>query len=71
MRRCLAIRERWKIADEASEGIEYSREDDTFLNVRRKALADAKAFVQDGSQYCAELVTGPDFGCVLHEPAPT
>ena len=28
---------------------------------------DKKAFVQDGSDYYAELLTMPDFGCIQHE----
>ena len=33
--------------------------------------ADTKAFVQDGSDYSAELLTKPDFGCVMHVSANT
>jgi hypothetical protein len=29
------------------------------------------AFTQDGSDYSADLLTLPDFGCTLHEPAGT
>ena len=30
-------------------------------------FAHCKAFVQDGSDYWAQLQTLPDFGCVMHE----
>ena len=33
--------------------------------------ADTKAFVQDGSDYIAKLLTKPDFGCVMHVSANT
>lgn len=29
--------------------------------------AETKAFVQDGSDYRAVLLTKPDFGCVMHK----
>ena len=31
--------------------------------------AGTKAFVQDGSDYSAKLLTKPDFGCVMHVSA--
>ena len=34
----------------------------------RPEYADKLAFVQDGSDYYAELKTLPDFGCVQHKP---
>ena len=33
------------------------------------AFAETKAFVQDGSDYFAKLLTKPDFGCVMHVSA--
>ena len=35
--------------------------------VDMKEIMRHKAFCVDGSSYRAELVTRPDFGCVLHE----
>lgn len=32
-------------------------------------FADRKAFAQDGSDYSAELITAPDFGCISYCPA--
>lgn len=64
---CLGVRERWVIQDEASEGMEPDYEDDgAFATKRRDALKAARAYVQDGSQYHAELFTAPDFFCALH-----
>lgn len=48
---CKAVRERWVIQDEASEGLDYDSAD--FAKKRKAALASAKAYVQDGSQYHA------------------
>lgn len=69
-RKCAAVRERWVIQDEASEGIEWDGEEEgAYSKSRRAALQKARAYVQDGSQYTADLCTGPDFGCVLFVPA--
>ena len=59
---CLGVRERWRIEDEASQGIEWDdAEDGAFQTRRRDALRNARAYVQDGSEYRAELFTAPDF----------
>ena len=65
--RCLGVRERWKIADDASEGLPWSsdEEGDKYAMVRRKALQDARAYVEDGSEYHAALFTATDFFCAL------
>lgn len=67
-RLCGAVRPRWVIQDEVpvaySPGIESP-----YITSRREALAGARAYVQDSSGYRAELMTGPDFGCVLFAPA--
>lgn len=65
--KCKAVRERWGIQDEASHGLDWdaSNEDGTWMKVRNDALKESKAYVQDGSQYMADLVTGPDFFCAL------
>ncbi len=66
---CKAVRERWVIQDEASEGVEWdSEEEGEYMRSRRDALRAARAYVQDGSQYHAELFTGPDFFCALFDP---
>ena len=68
-KRCQAVRERWEIQDEASKGLEWDDDDGSaYAKARADALRASKAYVQDGSEYRADLVTGPDFGCVLHQP---
>lgn len=63
---CQAVRERWVIQDDASAGLEWSGDDDgAYTKARRDALRAARAYVQDGSQYYAELMTGGDFFCAL------
>lgn len=44
--------------------------DDSDERVFMKAHENAKAFVQDGSDYRAYLLTKPDFGCISHEANP-
>lgn len=70
-RKCGAVRERWVIQDEATDGKTWDDrdfdDDGDYMTLRRAALAKARAYVQDGSQYMADLMTGPDFGCVLFE----
>lgn len=58
---CGGVRERWDIADEASG----NRHNNDFTKVRCDALRAARAFVEDGSEYHAALVTAPDFFCAL------
>ena len=75
---CRAVRQRWTITDEATEILLLDKEnndvdqyhDEEFVQARRNALRSAKAYVQDGSQYKAELITGPDFFCALHTSKP-
>lgn len=65
-RKCMAIRERWRIEEDATRGLEYDDvEGSDFVTKRRNAFKTARAYVQDGSEYVADLITGPDFGCVL------
>lgn len=66
-RTCKAVRERWDIQDEASRGLEWDGEGSAYEKARADALRAARAYVQDGSEYRADLVTGPDFFCALHE----
>lgn len=43
--------------------------DDTRDGRRLKAeFKDVKAFAQDGSDYAAELITAPGFGCIAYIP---
>lgn len=74
---CTAVRERWRIMDEASQGMAYGFGDAEtaydgteppahgYTAVRIAALRKARAYVQDGSEYHAELFTAPDFFCAL------
>lgn len=65
-RECRAVRERWRIQDDASSGIEWAGEEDgAYMQARRDALKAARAYVQDGSEYMAQLYTAPDFFCAL------
>lgn len=66
---CGAVRERWRITDEATTNLEYEDGDTSQYQTRRKdALRAARAYVQDGSEYRAELFTAPDFFCALYSP---
>lgn len=66
-RQCMAVRERWVIQDEASPRWSGGDEEwDTLVKARQLALAAARAYVQDGSEYHAELLTAPDFFCALY-----
>lgn len=67
-RLCTAVRARWVIADEADTNIDRFENGDAWLAARREALVKARAYVEDGSDYIANLMTGPDFGCVLFSP---
>jgi hypothetical protein len=69
-RRCQAVRERWVIQDEAPKwspvGVEEHRDKfDHYQKIRNDVLRAARAYVQDGSEYHAELITGPDFFCAF------
>ena len=77
LRKCERALPKWKIEDAIPEAIrsgKYGFEgDDDPETAAYKAAAEgvfaaARVAVNDGSQYCAELLTRPDFGCVLHEP---
>lgn len=71
---CVAVRERWRITDEASGRLPYGDLDEDgpehpFVKARIAAIKAARAYVQDGSEYRAELFTAPDFFCALFDPA--
>ncbi|WP_196232895.1 hypothetical protein [Sphingomonas segetis] len=78
--RCLAVKERWRVLDNATRDRELGWADDTdwdefgdqpppentWEGVRLAALKKEMAVVQDGSDYHAELLTRPDFYCALY-----
>lgn len=69
LRECAAVRERWRIVEDAVSGLDMDVVgDDQYMTIKKEALRTAKAYVQDGSQYRAELFTGPDFFCALFAP---
>lgn len=74
LRRCAAVRQKWDVEDDVPEAIKEEKWDwqyDDTPNAYTKAadvvFTRAKAVVNDGSQCHAELLTRPEFGCVLHE----
>jgi len=65
---CEGVRERWRITDEAVLGLRWDQDGGSAeeFNVKTTAaLKRSRAYVQDGSQYRAELFTAPDFFCAL------
>ncbi len=62
---CSGVKERWRI--EIAIGIDYATTE-AWLAAESEALKLARAYTQDGSDYKAELVTGPDFFCALFKP---
>lgn len=71
-RRCDALKERWKIADGAHDGVKFPQFDASneqsrkqWARERSDALKASRAFVEDGSEYHAALLTGPDFFCAF------
>ncbi len=76
LRRCGAVLEQWVVQDEIPKAIregKYGCEEDgdpaavAYMAAAEVVFSKRKAVVADGSQYHAELLTRPDFGCVLHE----
>lgn len=80
-RECGAVRERWRITEDATKGWAWPGgpkvdwDSDAAAVAYKKAKTDAliagKAYVQDGSEYRAELYTAPDFFCALFAPVDT
>ena len=74
---CCGILERWRIMDDPLEEIAYETDpavklsgeeaENYVLAQRLQNLKDARAYVQDGSQFRADLFTAPDFFCALFE----
>ena len=63
---CMAVRERWRIEDSV-DWEKFKGNTDAALAAEREALRASRAYVQDGSEYVAELVTSPDFSCALFQ----
>lgn len=70
MRQCTAAKTRWDLMDGANGGDRHIPDDEgaevIWIRNRVEALRKARVYVQDGSEYRAEMITGSDFGCVLH-----
>lgn len=64
---CVAVKARWKITDKATIGMEWDDEGSLFAKLRKDALRESRAYVQDGSEYRAELLTAPNFFCALYK----
>ncbi len=60
--KCLRVRLYW-------ECTEWDYDNDEFPRKFTSEASGNKAFVQDGSDYSAELITLGDFGCVQFEEA--
>lgn len=56
---CKAARELWGVTESLDDG----------SRVLMPEHAGLLCLVEDGSHYRAELITMPDFGCVMHEKA--
>lgn len=67
---CKAVIARWKIQDAVvpmtAADLSVADDGESYLQKRKVALQKARAYVQDGSEYYAELITGPDFFCALY-----
>lgn len=51
----------------ATEWLEVEDDEHSYYRVRNEAAADTKMFVQDGSDYRANLFTASDFFCAHFE----
>lgn len=60
---CHAAKKLWNL----SESEQDINNDWLYYRKLKPEAAGVLSFVQDGSNYMAELVTMPDFGCVQHE----
>lgn len=68
MGECEAIIPRWEVVDLAVRNLPYSTKPESDYNIARcNALKEARAVVQDGSDYTATLFTFSDFFCALFE----
>lgn len=64
IRECKKVKMFW----DATEWTEEEDEDLNCVRSLREENKNDKAFVQDGSDYMAELLTRDDFGCNQFEP---
>lgn len=65
-RECVAVRQREAVEREApTKGLMSAAR----REAEDAAIIAARAVVIDGSSCMAALITGPDFGCILHEAA--
>jgi hypothetical protein len=69
MRKCRAVRPLWHVIEDATRGMTYG-DGNAYRAAEIEALRRARAVVNDGSSYMADLFTGPDFGCVLFATTP-
>ena len=60
--KCKAVVQFW-------DATEWVDDDEFYMRGLKHDYAKKLAFVQDGSNYHAELKTLPNFGCVQHESA--
>ena len=69
-RACLAIKARWNITDSITGDPAIENLKERVADASRRsnaALIAARAYVQDGSEYRAEILTSPDFYCALFQ----
>ena len=63
---CRGVRERWDIRDTVERPEKLGREEAmAYAAAQSDALKAAQAYVEDGSEYYAGLLTAPDFFCAL------
>jgi hypothetical protein len=72
MHECLAILPQWEIEnrpiDRAKKEGKDKYDDDTWwTEMVAEELEKEKAVTQDGSDYCARIITAANFGCVKHD----
>lgn len=74
LRACDRVVPKWIVEDRVPEELRDARyggaddaEDAAYKAAADKVFSEAGAVVNDGSQFRAELLTRPDFGCTLHE----
>lgn len=70
-RLCAAVKRKSDVDDEipeALQGEQYFTKSASYLAAAEKVFAKAMAVVDDGRTRHGDLMTGPNFGCVLHAP---
>lgn len=71
-KKCTRIREKFRILDTLPDEIRWGRyenktTEEKFDAASKELFNKEKAYTQDASDYIANLMTSPYFGCVLHE----